>query len=606
VSDVSPANALTPAVMLATAMQAQPGVYAVMLGSGVSTGAGIPTGWGIVKDLVRRVAAAAGPDDAASLEAATSDPEAWWAAHGTGELGYSSLLSALAPTKATRQGILAGYFEPTEEERNEGLKSPSKAHHALAQLVKSGSVRVIITTNFDRLTEQALEAAGVSPQVISRPEAVAGMAPLAHAPATVIKLHGDYKDLGTRNTPEELQAYPEQWTLLLKQIFDEYGLLISGWSADWDTALVAALETGVARRYPIYWDSRSCKGDTAQQVLTARGGQVIQAASADDLFGDLASSVEALTHLAEPPLTTAMAVARLKRYLPDPLHRIDLHDLVMRTTERPASIAAAQPLYDPAMTAEGAQHLHESYLTATTPLLHLAVVGVWHDPEGVHDELWLDVLQHLTTLRTLPQGTFNDRMDRLRLYPAVLFMHTVGITATRRGRDAFLIRLLTEVETTDPWQRDLRIPAANSLHYNVVLDSDLINTFPRWNNNNGWIYPASHMLKADLRDVFRDLIPNEDEYTAAAHGFEYRLGLVQHATSDAPGGVGPVYGEYVGQGQWTRSPDDETVPRSEVEFRRSGERTPDWPWPAFVGADVDLDTYLHGYRDVIKKYERWG
>lgn len=40
---------------------------------------------------MRRVAAAAGPDDTASLDAATSDPEAWWAAHGTGELGYSSL-----------------------------------------------------------------------------------------------------------------------------------------------------------------------------------------------------------------------------------------------------------------------------------------------------------------------------------------------------------------------------------------------------------------------------------------------------------------------------------------------------------------------------------
>ena len=55
---VSPANALSPLVMLATSMHAQPGVYAVLLGSGVSTGAGIPTGWGVVRELVRRVAAA--------------------------------------------------------------------------------------------------------------------------------------------------------------------------------------------------------------------------------------------------------------------------------------------------------------------------------------------------------------------------------------------------------------------------------------------------------------------------------------------------------------------------------------------------------------------
>lgn len=120
--------------------------------------------------------------------------------------------------------------------------SPARRTRAIAELVKRGFVRVILTTNFDRLTEQALEAAGVSPQDIARPEAINGMAPLAHSPATVIKLHGDYKDLGSRNTPGELGEYPTEWTRLLDQVFDEYGLLISGWSADWDNALVAALE----------------------------------------------------------------------------------------------------------------------------------------------------------------------------------------------------------------------------------------------------------------------------------------------------------------------------------------------------------------------------
>lgn len=50
-------NPVSPLAMLATSMQAQPGVYALLLGSGVSTGAGVPTGWGVVTELVRRVAA---------------------------------------------------------------------------------------------------------------------------------------------------------------------------------------------------------------------------------------------------------------------------------------------------------------------------------------------------------------------------------------------------------------------------------------------------------------------------------------------------------------------------------------------------------------------
>lgn len=43
-TESAPRNVLDPLVMLATGMHAQPGVYALLLGSGVSTGAGIPTG----------------------------------------------------------------------------------------------------------------------------------------------------------------------------------------------------------------------------------------------------------------------------------------------------------------------------------------------------------------------------------------------------------------------------------------------------------------------------------------------------------------------------------------------------------------------------------
>jgi hypothetical protein len=69
------------------------------------------------------------------------------------------------------------------------------------------SLVLILTTNFDHLMETALAEAGVPPQVIARANAIAGMAPLQHARATVIKLHGDYLDVqAIRNTPAELAA----------------------------------------------------------------------------------------------------------------------------------------------------------------------------------------------------------------------------------------------------------------------------------------------------------------------------------------------------------------------------------------------------------------
>jgi hypothetical protein len=74
-------NVLSSRAMLATGIHAQPGVYAVLLGSGVSRAADIPTGWEIVTNLVREVAVAEDPEDAESHELAERDPEKWWVDH---------------------------------------------------------------------------------------------------------------------------------------------------------------------------------------------------------------------------------------------------------------------------------------------------------------------------------------------------------------------------------------------------------------------------------------------------------------------------------------------------------------------------------------------
>jgi hypothetical protein len=57
-----------------------------------------------------------------------------------------------APTQAARRDLIAGFFEPTDEDAEQGLKVPGLAHRAIALLVKRGLVRVIVTTNFDRLS----------------------------------------------------------------------------------------------------------------------------------------------------------------------------------------------------------------------------------------------------------------------------------------------------------------------------------------------------------------------------------------------------------------------------------------------------------------------
>ena len=48
---------LDPMTSLAFSVYSGKGVYALLLGSGISTSAGVPTGWGIILDLIRKVAA---------------------------------------------------------------------------------------------------------------------------------------------------------------------------------------------------------------------------------------------------------------------------------------------------------------------------------------------------------------------------------------------------------------------------------------------------------------------------------------------------------------------------------------------------------------------
>lgn len=520
--------------------------------------------------------------------------------NGDGDLGYASLLEALAPTPSSRQGLLAQFFEPTDEERAEGIKVPSRAHRAIAELMKRGTVRVVLTTNFDRLMEQALEGAGVSPQVIARPEAIKGMAPLAHAEATVVKLHGDYKDLGTRNTAEELSAYPDEWNTLLRQVFDEYGLIICGWSADWDTALVQALESTPNRRYPLYWDSRSSKGEAAQRLITNRTGVTLPSAGADELFDGLLSSVEALDRLAQPPLTTAMAVARLKRYLPDPVRRIDLSDLVMDEAERVSAFVADQPVSVSRLDGEVIQRIYNGYLEAVTPLVSLLVEGVWHDGDGTYDRLWVDALQRLIDAGSIRLSSYTQGIEDTRLWPALFAMTAMGVAAVRRDRERLIIRLATEASGLPQIGAGERLNASQLLHPDALLSGGWVNAMPRWGTGSpGWKYPASHILKADVRKFFTVLIPLDEDYNAAHHGFEYRLGLIQEqSTGGRP--LRAMTGEYVGDWQW--STEDRDVPLAELAFRAAASRSRDWPWRAYL---PEYDDVLVAHREVLQHYKNW-
>ena len=95
-------DVIDPVHSLTFSIQANPGVYAVLVGSGISRAAEIPTGWEITLDLIRKLAEL-------YKETCDPDPELWYRKKFESNADYSDLLNKLAKTPDERQQVLRGY-----------------------------------------------------------------------------------------------------------------------------------------------------------------------------------------------------------------------------------------------------------------------------------------------------------------------------------------------------------------------------------------------------------------------------------------------------------------------------------------------------------------
>ena len=196
-------------------------------------------------------------------------------------------------------------------------------------MVEQGFFKIIVTTNFDRLIENALREKGLEPTVISSVDALKGAEPVSHASCYVFKLHGDYKDVRILNTQEELASYPPQYDELLDRILDEYGLIVCGWSGDWDPALRAAIMRAPNRRYPAYWAARGELSDAAQDLVRKRCARIVGIEDADGFFETLADRVATLERSqVRNPASVELLVRSAKRFVEGPEYRVRLSDLV--------------------------------------------------------------------------------------------------------------------------------------------------------------------------------------------------------------------------------------------------------------------------------------
>lgn len=518
---------LDPYTSLAFSVHNNKGVYALLLGSGVSHAAGVPTGWDLSLDLIRKVAHLAGEDP-------ESEPDAWYRAKFGKEPDYSELLDLLTQSPLERGQLLRSYFEPNEEEQEQKLKTPTAAHRAIAELIRGGYVRVIVTTNFDRLLEQALQDLGIGANVISTPEAAQGCMPLAHTRCTIVKVNGDYLDPRLKNTIEELSSYAESMNTLLDQVFDEYGLIVCGWSVDYDTALRAALERCKSYRFGAFWSVFGGKPtDSGQRLMNHRRATPIQIESADKFFADLSDRVRALEGFGEGqhPLSARVAVERLKRQLTS--HNvIGMRDLLMGETERAFSALRKVGASDrPAGTIgeEIARRL-AYYEHHVGPLLQLLVTGARYSSVDT-DACMLDSFKRIFQVKEA--GVGNPPWSDLQRYPALVLMYGVGLAVIASGD----YRLIAGLLTLKIRAREGREPEAIAfVRQNLSVLGNEQKLLP---GRERQYTPLCNHLEKALREPLREFIPDDSEYRESFDWFEYLLALVHVDLSNSPESLRP-------------------------------------------------------------------
>ena len=421
---------------LAFALHSTPGAYAVLAGAGVSLGAGLPSAWGIVVELVNQIAQLEDPNHP-ELDEETAGP--WYEERFKKEPAYSELLEQLAPTPHQREALLRGFFESRDED-TEQRPGPSKAHTAVAAMMASGTIKVIVTLNFDRLFETALRQLQIEPVVIATDADAEGMAPLHTIDHCVIHLHGDYRSAASMlNTTKELKVYRPHMQRLLEQVVRDYGLIVAGWSVTYDVALKETIAAHHRPRFTMGWIDPSPLRDAARELVSAKDAQVLPT-TADNALGRLADQVTALRERrARHPATLTVATSRIKRQLAGQRPAIAAHDMVaaeMGTlVDHPALVMRRYQSGDGDSYERRFDQLAEA---SRTPAGCVAALAYWGD--DTTDQWWVPELERFAQT---PRVSGMTSYIELPYVVGTRLLYAAGVAATAARRYALVDRALS-------------------------------------------------------------------------------------------------------------------------------------------------------------------
>lgn len=224
----------------------RPGQLMWLLGAGASVSAGIPSAWEMIwqfkqtlfitqrKTPAESVADLSDPNVRALLDSHVAGSEHLPPVGSPDE--YAALFEATYPAERDRATFIQGMIS--------GGKL-AYGHLALAALLKSEHAKLVWTTNFDHLVEDACARAfgttgALSVVALDAPD-LAGQLIATRKWPILFKLHGDFRSRRLKNTADELRQQDAALRRHLVEACQRNGLVVAGYSGR-DASIMDALE----------------------------------------------------------------------------------------------------------------------------------------------------------------------------------------------------------------------------------------------------------------------------------------------------------------------------------------------------------------------------
>jgi hypothetical protein len=524
----------------ALALHNSPRRYALLLGSGLSRDTGIRTAVEITDDLICQMAG-----DRINRH---QNPEDWYKeTHGGVAPTFTGLFSELSKSGEDQEAVLKPYFELKDNEGNFQKIEPTLAHEAIARLVKSGLISMIITTNFDPLLEEAIRNLGIHPLVITKETDERKMEVVGDQ-CRIVMVNGKYPNTKLELTPDDLASYDPKLTRYLDRIFSEYGLLICGWSGIHDTGLVEILTEERTRRFAIFWCSRESPEKIPIAIRSKLHLSTIGIRSASEFFKDLESGIELLRrHERRTSLTVESAIKKIKDALRDPRPELMLSDLLHEETDRVLTEVSRSGIIPdgPVNGKVCFKSRLEDLERASSPLAAMVATIAFYD-NGVYADLITETIEQLVNIPEMEGKFFGAKgnqeisgihgiisgtnleacFHRVRLYPALLTVYASGITSVRKGNFNSLSAILERPRTYYfDYLTSEAAPIFDKVNiWNVLCCvHDWILEFNK--NETGNMRTIHDYLLLRVQDIVRTIIPNQYNSEATFDTFEYLYGL---------------------------------------------------------------------------------